>query len=41
MRALIWQGRGDVQLRDVPEPAIELPTDIVVRVTSPPSAARI
>ena len=34
MRALTWQGRGDVQLSDVPDPRIEVPTDIVVRVTS-------
>ncbi len=34
MRALTWQGRGEVQFDDVPDPAIQLPTDIVVRVTS-------
>lgn len=34
MHALTWQGRGDVQLSEVPDPRIELPTDIVVRVTS-------
>jgi threonine dehydrogenase-like Zn-dependent dehydrogenase len=34
MRALTWQGRNDVQVTDVPDPKIELPTDAVVRVTS-------
>ena len=34
MRAVTWQGRGDVQVTDVPDPRLEQPTDIVVRVTS-------
>lgn len=34
MRALTWQGRGNVQLSEVPDPGIELPTDVVGRVTS-------
>lgn len=34
MRAVTWQGRADVQIIDVPDPRIEQPTDIVVRVTS-------
>ena len=34
MRALTWQGRNDVQVTDVPDPRIELPSDAVVRVTS-------
>jgi threonine dehydrogenase-like Zn-dependent dehydrogenase len=34
MRALTWQGRNDVQVTDVPDPKIELPTDAVVRVSS-------
>jgi threonine dehydrogenase-like Zn-dependent dehydrogenase len=34
MRAVTWQGRGDVQVTDVPDPRIQEPTDIVVRVTS-------
>lgn len=34
MRAVTWQGRGDVRVTDVPDPRIEEPTDIVVRVTS-------
>lgn len=34
MRALTWQGIGDVRVEDVPDPRIEQPTDAVVRVTS-------
>jgi threonine dehydrogenase-like Zn-dependent dehydrogenase len=34
MRALTWQGIEDVQVREVPDPRIEQPTDAVVRVTS-------
>lgn len=34
MRAVTWQGRGDVRVTDVPDPRIEQPTDIVVKVTS-------
>ncbi|WP_109472841.1 zinc-dependent alcohol dehydrogenase [Ornithinimicrobium cavernae] len=34
MRALTWQGLGDVAVQDVPDPRIEQPTDAVVRVTS-------
>ncbi|MGV1010640.1 MAG: zinc-dependent alcohol dehydrogenase [Dermatophilaceae bacterium] len=34
MRAVTWQGRDDVQVTDVPDPRIELPTDAIVRVTS-------
>ncbi|WP_375481291.1 zinc-dependent alcohol dehydrogenase [uncultured Jatrophihabitans sp.] len=34
MKALTWQGNMDVQVTDVPDPAIEQPTDAVVRVTS-------
>jgi threonine dehydrogenase-like Zn-dependent dehydrogenase len=34
MKAITWQGRGDVQVSDVPDPRIEQPTDIVVKVTS-------
>jgi threonine dehydrogenase-like Zn-dependent dehydrogenase len=34
MRAVTWQGRGDVQVTDVPDPGIERSTDIVVKVTS-------
>jgi threonine dehydrogenase-like Zn-dependent dehydrogenase len=34
MRALTWQGRRDVRVETVPDPRIEEPTDIIVRVTS-------
>jgi len=34
MRAVTWQGRRDVRVETVPDPAIEQPTDAIVRVTS-------
>ena len=34
MKALTWQGHAKVEVRDVPDPRIEYPTDAVVRVTS-------
>ncbi|MGB6005363.1 MAG: zinc-dependent alcohol dehydrogenase [Ornithinimicrobium sp.] len=34
MRALTWQGDEDVEVKDVPDPEIEAPTDAIVRVTS-------
>ncbi len=34
MRALTWHGTGDVRVDDVPDPAIEQPTDVIVRITS-------
>ena len=34
MKALTWQGQNDVQVREVPDPRIEVPTDAVIRVTS-------
>ncbi|MFF2385626.1 alcohol dehydrogenase catalytic domain-containing protein [Streptomyces sp. NPDC058108] len=34
MRALTWQGRRDVRVETVPEPAIEQPDDVIVRITS-------
>ncbi len=34
MKALTWQGRRDVSVRDVPDPRIEQPTDAVIKVTS-------
>lgn len=34
MKAVTWQGVGDVQVQDVPDPQIEKPTDAVVRITS-------
>ncbi|MCR1786397.1 alcohol dehydrogenase catalytic domain-containing protein [Nocardioides carbamazepini] len=34
MRAVTWQGKGRMSVEDVPDPRIEQPDDIVVRVTS-------
>ncbi|KPC79123.1 alcohol dehydrogenase catalytic domain-containing protein [Streptomyces sp. NRRL S-4] len=34
MRALTWQGRRDVRVETVPDPAVQDPTDIIVRITS-------
>ncbi|MFI1105777.1 alcohol dehydrogenase catalytic domain-containing protein [Streptomyces melanogenes] len=34
MRALTWQGKRDVRVETAPDPRIEQPDDIVVRVTS-------
>jgi threonine dehydrogenase-like Zn-dependent dehydrogenase len=34
MKALTWQGREDVRVEEVPDPAIEEPTDAIIRVTS-------
>lgn len=34
MRAVTWQGKGRMSVEDVPDPRIEDPDDIVIRVTS-------
>ncbi|WP_221350193.1 alcohol dehydrogenase catalytic domain-containing protein [Streptomyces beigongshangae] len=34
MRALTWQGKRDVRVETVPDPRIEKPDDIVVRITT-------
>ena len=34
MRAVTWQGRTDMQVVDVPDPVLEAPTDVIVRITS-------
>jgi threonine dehydrogenase-like Zn-dependent dehydrogenase len=34
MKALCWHGKGDVRCDTVPDPAIEAPRDVIVRVTS-------
>src|SRR6188768_3463823 len=34
MKALTWQGRRSVELSEVPDPVIEVPTDAIVRITS-------
>ena len=34
MKALTWQGVSDVRVDEVPDPSIQDPTDIIVRITS-------
>jgi threonine dehydrogenase-like Zn-dependent dehydrogenase len=34
MRALTWQGQGDVRVETVPDPTIQQPTDAIIKVTS-------
>ena len=34
MKALTWHGKRDVRVETVPDPTIEKPTDVVVKVTS-------
>jgi threonine dehydrogenase-like Zn-dependent dehydrogenase len=34
MKALTWHGRRDVRVDEVPDPAIEEPTDAIIRVTT-------
>lgn len=34
MKALVWHGKGDVRCDNVPDPKIERPTDVLIRVTS-------
>lgn len=34
MKALTWQGKRKVSIEEVPDPIIEKPTDIVIRITS-------
>lgn len=34
MRAVVWHGKRDVRVEDVPDPVIKEPTDAVVRMTS-------
>jgi threonine dehydrogenase-like Zn-dependent dehydrogenase len=34
VKALTWQGKRDVQIDDVPDPAIEKSDDVIVRITS-------
>jgi threonine dehydrogenase-like Zn-dependent dehydrogenase len=33
MKAVTWQGRQDMQVIEVPDAAIEEPTDVVVEIT--------
>jgi threonine dehydrogenase-like Zn-dependent dehydrogenase len=34
MRAVTWQGKRDVSVETVPDPRIEVPTDVIIKVTS-------
>src|SRR3954470_8577455 len=34
MKAVTWQGKRDVRVETVPDPEIQEPTDVIVRVTS-------
>jgi len=34
MRAVTWQGRRDVRVETVPDPRIQEPTDVIVKITS-------
>ncbi len=34
MKALTWQGVSDVRVDNVPDPTIQHPTDIIVRITT-------
>ncbi|WP_059006036.1 zinc-dependent alcohol dehydrogenase [Streptomyces specialis] len=34
MKAVVWHGKRDVRVEDVPDPVIQEPTDAVIRVTS-------
>jgi threonine dehydrogenase-like Zn-dependent dehydrogenase len=34
MKALCWHGKGDVRCDTVPDPKIEQPTDVIIKVTS-------
>ncbi len=34
MKALCWHGHGDVRVDNVPDPKIENPTDVIIKITS-------
>lgn len=34
MKAVVWQGKRDVQVTEVPDPVLREPTDAVIRITS-------
>jgi threonine dehydrogenase-like Zn-dependent dehydrogenase len=34
MKALVWHGKSDVRCDNVPDPKIEEPTDVIIKVTS-------
>lgn len=34
MKAVVWHGKEDVRVDEVPDPAIQEPTDAIVRITT-------
>ena len=34
MKALCWHGKGDVRVDTVPDPKIEDPRDVIIKITS-------
>jgi threonine dehydrogenase-like Zn-dependent dehydrogenase len=40
MKGLCWHGKNDVRIDNVPDPAIEEPSDIIVKVTAAASSRR-
>ena len=34
MRAVTWQGRRNIEVKEVPDPVIQEPTDVIIKVTS-------
>ena len=34
MRAVVWHGKRDVRVDNVPDPIIQEPTDAIIRITS-------
>ncbi|CAN5761299.1 hypothetical protein BH18ACT15_BH18ACT15_12620 [soil metagenome] len=34
MKALTWHGKRDVRIDEVPDPAIEEPTDAIIRIST-------
>jgi threonine dehydrogenase-like Zn-dependent dehydrogenase len=34
MKAVTWQGRQDMQVTEVPDPVVEEPTDVIIKITS-------
>jgi glutathione-independent formaldehyde dehydrogenase len=34
MKALVYNGPRDVSIKDMPDPKIEAPTDVLVRITN-------
>jgi threonine dehydrogenase-like Zn-dependent dehydrogenase len=41
MRALCWHGINDVRVDTVPDPKIQEPTDVIIKITRPRFADRI